>query len=102
MSLFGNLFKKAGKKSKKTAMNGVRRANVPRVEVDRIVVDQFEPLKFEPKRFEPETVKIGFDKDWKTATFRDTVTGDIYEVVFGDDEAFGKFMSDKNMHLVIK
>lgn len=57
----------------------------------------------ETKHIEP---KIVLDDEIKvkpfslTFKFKDTITGEITEVEYGDHEAFGKCMGNKNMCLV--
>lgn len=79
--MFKNLFKR------KTEKTEVKKPEVCHIEVtkeeveslERDISDSYNPL---------------------VTRFRDTTTGEIIEVAFGDHEAFNKCMGNKNMQLV--
>ena len=66
------------KKSKKYA-DGIERVEVNRIEVERIDIPKTSPL---------------------TMTFRNTKTGEIRLVEFGDNEGFDECMGNKDMQLI--
>ena len=71
------------KKSKKYA-DGIERVEVNRIEVEKADVERIDIPKTSPL----------------TMTFRNTKTGEIRLVEFGDDEGFDECMSNKDMQLI--
>ena len=71
------------KKSKKYA-DGIERVEVNRTEVEKADIERIDILKTSPL----------------TMTFRNTKTGEIRLVEFGDDEGFDECMSNKDMQLI--
>ena len=71
------------KKSKKYA-DGIERVEVDRTEVEEIDVERIDIPKTSPL----------------TMIFRNTKTGEIRLVEFGDDEGFDECMSNKDMQLI--
>ena len=71
------------KKSKKYA-DGIERVEVDRIEVKKADVERIDIPKASPL----------------TTTFRNTKTGEIRFVEFGDDEVFDECMGNKDMQLI--
>ena len=71
------------KKTKKYA-NGIERVEVNRIEVEKADVERIDIPKTSPL----------------TMTFRNTKTGEIRLVEFGDHESFDECMSNKDMQLI--
>ena len=71
------------KKSKKYA-DGIERVEVNRIEVEKADVERINIPKTSPL----------------TMTFRNTKTGEIHLVEFGDDEGFDECMSNKDIQLI--
>ena len=71
------------KKSKKVA-DGIERVEVNRTEVEKADVERIDIPKTSPL----------------TMIFRNTKTGEIRVVEFGDDEGFDECMSNKDMQLI--
>ena len=74
------------RKTKDERIEGVSRVEVKRTEVDRVKIH-----KIEPERHEVSSL---------TMKFRDTVTGEIVHVEFGDHDKFDECMGNKNMQLI--
>ena len=71
------------KKSKKYA-DGIERVEVNRIEVKKVDIERIDIPKTSPL----------------TMTFRNTKTGEIRLVEFGDDEGFDECMGNKDMQLI--
>ena len=71
------------KKSKKYA-DGIERIEVDRIEVEKADVERIDIPKTSPL----------------TMTFRNTKTGEIRLVEFGDNEGFDECMGNKDMQLI--
>ena len=71
------------KKSKKYA-DGIERIEVDRIEVEKADIERIDILKTSPL----------------TMTFRNTKTGEIRLVEFGDHEGFDECMGNKDMQLI--
>lgn len=84
------LFEEFGR-SKKAAKVEIPIEDIPTVKAQKVEVKRFEPKKFEPAPFDPMTF-----------TFRNTMTGEVHEVVYGDDRTFNKYMNNRYMQLIFK
>jgi hypothetical protein len=82
--MFEKLIEKFIKKPKTSIPDTVKTAKIDRVKVDRI------PIK---------EVQVG-ENSVLVYKFRDTTTGKIVTVDFGDHDKFDECMSNKNMRLV--
>ena len=78
---FKDLFRR--KKSKKYA-DGIERIEVNRIEVEKADIERIDIPKTSPL----------------TMTFRNTKTGEIRLVEFGDHEGFDECMGNKDMQLI--
>ena len=78
------LINKFTKKSERKNNDGVSRVEIERIEIDRIPVKK---------------VQVG-ENSVLIYKFRDTTTGEIVKVYFGDHEKFDECMGNKNMQLV--
>ena len=78
---FKDLFRR--RKSKKYA-DGIERVEVNRTEVEKVDVERIDIPKTSPL----------------TMTFRNTKTGEIRLVEFGDHEGFDECMGNKDMQLI--
>ena len=78
---FKDLFRR--KKSKKYA-DGIERIEVDRIEVEKADIERIDIPKTSPL----------------TMTFRNTKTGEIRLVEFGDHEGFDECMGNKDMQLI--
>ena len=78
---FKDLFRR--KKSKKYA-DGIERIEVDRIEVEKADIERIDIPKTSPL----------------TMTFRNTKTGEIRLVEFGDHEGFDEYMGNKDMQLI--
>ena len=84
-----NIFTK--KKNKEvTKQNKIRGYIVP-----KHFVKEFKYKMFEPKKFEPEVHKF-------MMKYRDTKTGEVFEIDLYDHEAYNKMMSNKNAQILFK
>lgn len=79
-----------GKKKSKETTN---RDKIKGYIVPKHMGKNFTPKRFEPKTFEPE--KHSF-----MVKYRDTTTGEIFEIDLYDDEAFDKMMSSKKAQII--
>ena len=82
--MFKKLFKRFAKKTEAKHPDGVKRNEVNRVEESRIPIKESQVGK--------NSVLI--------SKFRDTTTGEIVKVAFGDHEKFNECMGNKNMQLI--
>ena len=73
-----------GRKKSKRYADGIERVEVYRTEVEEIDVERIDIPKTSPL----------------TMIFRNTKTGEIRVVEFGDDEGFDECMSNKDMQLI--
>lgn len=90
-----NIFNKRKNQKQTNEVAGVsyakiERAEVKEAEIKHAKIERAEIKTVEPERSEPLVFK-----------FKDTTTGEIHIVKFGDDEAFDKMMGNKNMALLI-
>lgn len=77
--------------SKKAAKMNIPIVDIPTVKAQKVEVKRFEPKKFEPAGHDPMTF-----------TFRNTMTGELHEVAYGDQRVFDKYMNNRYMQLVFK
>ena len=73
-----------GRKKSKKYTDGVERVEVNRTEVEKVDVERIDIPKTSPL----------------TMTFRNTKTGEIRLVEFGDHEGFDECMGNKDMQLI--
>ena len=78
---FKDLF---GRKKSKKYADGIERVEVNRTEVEKVDVERIDIPKTSPL----------------TMTFRNTKTGEIRLVEFGDHEGFDECMGNKDMQLI--
>ena len=73
-----------GRKKSKRYADGIERVEVNRTEVEKADIERIDIPKTSPL----------------TMIFRNTKTGEIRVVEFGDDEGFDECMSNKDMQLI--
>ena len=84
--MFKKLFKRFAKKTETKLPDGVHRVKINRVDVSRAPIKKID-------------VQVGENSALITK-FRDTTTGEIVKVAFGDHEKFNECMSNKNMQII--
>ena len=73
-----------GRKKSKKYVDGIERVEVNRTEVEKADIERIDIPKTSPL----------------TMTFRNTKTGEIRLVEFGDHEGFDEYMGNKDMQLI--